>query len=682
MAEVVGFLREDATHGEKETLKYLRHNLPKEFTVYVETPIHKKREIRYPDFIVLTGYGVIVLEVKDWVQVTHADPDGATVRTRKGETRHEPNPVTKAREFAIVLSTELNKKRHGNGAGESIPWSYAAVLSNLPYSVITQLRNPWGEEFVLGEDDLIVPDLLKNRLKMTFPVERMRSLTRMELDLIRATVYPVVEIEIPGRPAFVLDETQEKIVAEPVRPEPPARVKPKDDEHRQDELFESIKTPEPEKEEEALPSEGDRIVSNTAIRLVRGFAGSGKSLVLIQRAKFLAAQYPDWKIGVCTYNKQLQEEFVTAFEGTPVRPRTFHNLCWSLLPQQGDAVDIEKWLDANKFDFGIIRKISSASVKMELDWMHDMGISERESYLKVERRGIGKDLRLSAEQRAQMFDVYEAYHAYRAENKLWDWESLPMLVDQELSAGRITPETYDAILIDEAQDWAPNWIRVINRMVNPESGMIFLADDPSQSIFRNFSWKEKGMHVSGRTRWLKVPYRNTQEIYQAAYGMIADHAAIQASLSDEGELVKPDLLSAPMRHGARPLVQKCGSLEKELEFIKERIVMLHQEGYRDDQIVILTRYKNTINTIQNAMKGFNVGIHVIHGYKGLEKEVVFIPHLQKTFQKEDEEYITAERRILYMAMSRAREQLFMTYFGALPRPYEDLRKNSLADFVG
>ena len=94
MAEVIGFLRTDATHGEKQTLSLLGRNLPKEFTVYVESPIHKSRDIRYPDFVVVTTYGVIVLEVKDWVTVLKADPGGATVRDRKGKERFEPNPVT------------------------------------------------------------------------------------------------------------------------------------------------------------------------------------------------------------------------------------------------------------------------------------------------------------------------------------------------------------------------------------------------------------------------------------------------------------------------------------------------------------------------------------------------------------------------------------------------------------
>ena len=46
MAEVIGFLREDATYGEKETLKLLSRNLPKEFTVYVDSPIYRKLDRR------------------------------------------------------------------------------------------------------------------------------------------------------------------------------------------------------------------------------------------------------------------------------------------------------------------------------------------------------------------------------------------------------------------------------------------------------------------------------------------------------------------------------------------------------------------------------------------------------------------------------------------------------------
>ena len=221
-AEVIGELRKEATFGERQTLGLLRQNLPKEYSIYVETPIHKKRDFRYPDFVIVTNYGFIVLEVKDWVMVTgQVTPHGATVRMRNGETRPEHNPVGKAREFALAIVNEI-RQRCKQGDQREIPWSYAALLFNLPGSIISQLRRPWGDEFVLGRDDLLNPDLLMNRLKITFPPERMRPLTKSELDLIRATIYPIVEIERPDQPSFVLDQQQEKIVAEPVFAETPS----------------------------------------------------------------------------------------------------------------------------------------------------------------------------------------------------------------------------------------------------------------------------------------------------------------------------------------------------------------------------------------------------------------------------------------------------------------------------
>ncbi len=83
MAEVIGNLRENATEGEKRTLKFLKQNLPKEFTVYVEPQVFSEREMRYPDFIVVSNYGYVVLEVKDWIQIQKVDPQRAFIVTKK-----------------------------------------------------------------------------------------------------------------------------------------------------------------------------------------------------------------------------------------------------------------------------------------------------------------------------------------------------------------------------------------------------------------------------------------------------------------------------------------------------------------------------------------------------------------------------------------------------------------------
>ncbi len=108
MAQVYGELRADkATHGEKRVLKLLRLNLPKEYSVYIECPLPGNRIHRYPDFIVVTNYGVIILEVKDWIQIRRADRYGAEIKIRSNQNRKVANPVDQARESALLLADKL-----------------------------------------------------------------------------------------------------------------------------------------------------------------------------------------------------------------------------------------------------------------------------------------------------------------------------------------------------------------------------------------------------------------------------------------------------------------------------------------------------------------------------------------------------------------------------------------------
>lgn len=127
MAEVIGNLRENATEGEKRTLKFLKQNLPKEFTVYVEPQVFSEREMRYPDFIVVSNYGYVVLEVKDWIQIQKVDPQRAFIVTKKGEIREEKNPVYLAREYGFRVEAEIKKNGKTKWAKKK-PKKYPGVM--------------------------------------------------------------------------------------------------------------------------------------------------------------------------------------------------------------------------------------------------------------------------------------------------------------------------------------------------------------------------------------------------------------------------------------------------------------------------------------------------------------------------------------------------------------------------
>lgn len=113
MAKPIGQPREGkATFGEKEVFRLLTKNLPNDFSVYAECPITENRQDFHPDFIVLTNYGFVVLEVKDWKSIDRVDAYYAYVNTSSSERKKFRNPVEVVREYAQSLKNKftLHKK--------------------------------------------------------------------------------------------------------------------------------------------------------------------------------------------------------------------------------------------------------------------------------------------------------------------------------------------------------------------------------------------------------------------------------------------------------------------------------------------------------------------------------------------------------------------------------------------
>lgn len=683
MAEVIGYLKEDATSGEERVLKALSHALPPDFQVYVECPLHHRGMERMPDFIVLTTFGVVVLEVKDWVEVLEADKFYAKIRSRQGTVYRKKSPVRQARRFAEILAGKLqdtpelmDRKRR-----LKIPWGYAVVFPNLKSAPITQLRRPWGETYVLGMGDL-QPHVVTRCLKATLPFDY--DLRRTDLKCIRGVVNPSVSVTIEVSEektrTVTLDEVQETIVAErpraAVRPEKPRLP---DVAARQAPLMSRpapAEEPQPGEDAGATPPDVEMMVHNYSIRLVRGVAGSGKTLVLMQRARYLAAQHPKWKICVITYNKRLTDILQANLKGIScVKVTNFDKLCAVLLRQSRpwrSPQDPPGWIRNHADQWPMVAELGVRFISDEIKWIKEVGLKTRADYLEIERRGRGQErkLRRSGRRRQQIYDVLKAYNAWLAEQDTYDWADVPHLVLKGLDSGAIQPERYDAILIDEAQDFAPSWIKVVKRLFKLDGGLVFMADDPSQSIYRYYSWREKGIPVVGRTRWLRIPYRNTREIYQAAYEVIHEDEILKQSLRDQlGMAVEPDLSSEYLRSGPRPQLREFGAAEDEFAFIKSEIEWLLQQGCDAREIAVLHRRRRGVGKLQRALRGTGVTVSTFHGPKGLEFEVAFLSQMQYTFpqgMERSERALSEERRLVYMAMTRARERLYVSYEDRLP----------------
>lgn len=444
-------------------------------------------------------------------------------------------------------------------------------------------------------------------------------------------------------------------------------------------LSEQFPKPTPGSREEEAASEGDllayeqNIIHSATIRLVRGIAGSGKSLVLTQRARYLAEKYPEWKLLVLSFNDKLVEHFRASLKSIPnIETNTFHRLCSKLLRGHvpwKNPTEAGGWLSRHQNNYEIIQELGVDFLEDEIKWIKEIGIRNEEDYLSRKRKGRGGDRRLSERMRAAIYAVLADYDAYLSHEQIPDWADIPHCVIEGIQVGAIQPEPYDMILIDEAQDFAPVWIKVVRHLLKPETGVLFLADDPSQSIYRFYSWREKGVHVVGRTRHLRIPYRNTYEIYRAAYAVIENDPILQNKLAEEGVIVQPEFDSVTMRHGPLPLVERFASLEDEALSIRSRINGLLQDGLDSRQIAVLHRRKAGVKRLEKGLQGLDVNINSFHAYKGLEFNTVFLAGMQETFQFKEvsDESSSEESRLIYMAMTRARENLYLSYQGKLPR---------------
>ena len=244
-----------------------------------------------------------------------------------------------------------------------------------------------------------------------------------------------------------------------------------------------------------------------------------------------------------------------------------------------------------------------------------------------------------------------------------------------VDSGLVPAGQYDGVLIDEGHDFAPQWLKLVAQMVNPETNALLVMYDDAQSIYgRNlrgkFSFKQLGIQAQGRTTILKINYRNTQEVLQLASGIASK--LLEATAADEDGVPTVAPISAG-RHGPKPLVIKLPTLKDEAEYITEHLKTAHQNGtpWRD-MAVIYREYASVGKEVLATLRrlGVPVTYHTdikfsegedtvkfltMHSCKGLEFPLVAIPGVG--LLGVDERGKEDDMRLLYVAMTRATREL-------------------------
>jgi len=239
---------------------------------------------------------------------------------------------------------------------------------------------------------------------------------------------------------------------------------------------------------------------------------------------------------------------------------------------------------------------------------------------------------------------------------------------------------YDAVLIDEGHDFKPEWFKLIVQMVNPDTNSLLVLYDDAQSIYNgpkklSFSFSSVGIQAKGRTTVLKLNYRNTAEILSVARAFADDLLSTKEAEDDQAPTVQP--ISAG-RRGPKPLLIQLPTLTKEADFVATKLVEANRIGtpWRD-MAVLYRRYeigqqiakvlekrsipfqwqksgKNSYSPGHNSVK-----LITMHSSKGLEFPMVCIPAIGA--QAKEDLDLHNEARLLYVAMTRATQELVMTH---------------------
>jgi superfamily I DNA/RNA helicase len=238
--------------------------------------------------------------------------------------------------------------------------------------------------------------------------------------------------------------------------------------------------------------------------------------------------------------------------------------------------------------------------------------------------------------------------------------------------GRVPRGQYAAILIDEGHDFEPEWFRLLVQMVDPETNSLLLLYDDAQSIYgerkrRSVSWASLGIKAAGRSTILKVNYRNTIEALDFSYHFLS--AYLNGTETDsEIPLVRPE---AGGRNGVRPFIRRFETLSGELNNLGKWLQSRKAAGVPYENMAVLSRFNNQTTTLQKSLslQGIpvtqklsdpgKVRLMTMHASKGLEFNSVVIPDLgcmpcNKATPEE-------EAKLLYVAMTRATEQLLISY---------------------
>lgn len=440
---------------------------------------------------------------------------------------------------------------------------------------------------------------------------------------------------------------------------------------------------------------------------VAGSAGTGKTIVALHRAVYLAKTKPDARVLLTTFSNTLANAL-----RTKLRRLLGHE------PRLAERIDVDS-LDAvamrlHKAHVGpatiaspdvlkeVIAERSAAvgSHKFSLNFLlteweqvvDAWQLTGWEEYRDVAR--LGRKTRLPETQRRVLWAIFDGVRADLAERGLVTRAQVFGLLTAALAKSR--RPVYDFAVVDEAQDVSVANLRFLAALGRHRPDALFFAGDLGQRIFQQpFSWKGLGVDIRGRSRTLRVNYRTSHQIRKQADRLLGPAVAdVDGNQEDRSDTVS-------VFNGPPPIIQSFQSEDMEVGTVGKWLESNAKTGLSPHEFGVFVRSPAQLDRAKAAVarsglpckvldenvetaSGF-VSISTMHLAKGLEFRAVavmacddeVIPLQERIETVGDDadlqEVYDTERQLLYVACTRARDHLLITSVEPASEFLDDLK---------
>ncbi|MDE2757090.1 MAG: UvrD-helicase domain-containing protein [Acidobacteriota bacterium] len=427
---------------------------------------------------------------------------------------------------------------------------------------------------------------------------------------------------------------------------------------------------------------------------VAGAAGTGKTIVAIHRAVFLARTNPDARVLLTTISDTLADVLRTKLRRLIYNePRLAERLAVDSIDRVGERLFRTQTAAPKIATQELVQDLLTRAAG-EAETPHNFSprfllsewenvvdawqLDHWEAYRDVKR--LGRKTRLPVEQRLTLWSLFARVKAELRDRGLRTRAELFSLLVATLKDRRNPP--FDFVVVDEAQDISVAQLRFLAALGAHRPNGLFFAGDLGQRIFQTpFSWKALGVDVRGRSQTLKLNYRTSHQIRMQADRLLGPELAdVDGNVEDRRGTVSAF-------NGERPAIHLFENGQEEGAAVAAWLRERRDSGVGAQEMAIFVRSRKELDRARRAVRDAGFPFHVLdermetnkdcvsistmHLAKGLEFRAVavmacddeLVPLQERIETVADdadlEEVYNTERHLFYVACTRARDHLMV-----------------------